>query len=569
MNISFDQFESFIDATILKRGWDYFRQGCVQELEELDEGVWSALVEGTDIYEVKIKFESNQIIDSTCTCPYDMGPVCKHGTAVLYAIQKQINGSQSEELSIQKMKPKRTVSRKTVVDKVEEALQNISAEKLKEFVRECALDDGHFRNRLFTVNMGDLETGSKETYKELILDSLRAAKDRDGFIDYWHATHAVNGAHRLLEKAEQLLNKNSPEKAIPIGQACIETLVPALQNSDDSDGTIGGAIGHSFDLLERVASQLQKQSNKEMLFQYCLSEAKHRRYEGWSDWQWYWMHIAGLLIEEDKQQELFFKHCDQLLKAGTDGFGRYDEERAAGIKLEVFQRRGKQKEEDQFVQDHLHFPSIRRLAIKKAFESKNYAKAKTLAQEGIKKDSTLPGLVKNWIVVLLQVAEKEKDRESIYKYARQLFLEQGEFEYYEKLKAICSPEQWKQEVKTLMSETKRGKGWLSLVHPEICIREKEWESFLEWVKENVSMHTLEHYHRHLADHFPEPLLSLYEQCCRESLANAAGRSRYQEVCRVLRRMKKMGGDKTVLGLIKEFGETYKNRRALLEELGRV
>jgi|GEM_PF-7125317 len=52
MQISINDLESLIDPTILQRGKDYFRRGLVTDLEEVEEDRWSALVEGTETYEV-------------------------------------------------------------------------------------------------------------------------------------------------------------------------------------------------------------------------------------------------------------------------------------------------------------------------------------------------------------------------------------------------------------------------------------------------------------------------------------------------------------------------------------
>ena len=46
-------------------------------------------VEGTDIYLVEVKLDSNNnIVGTSCDCPYDMGEYCKHQVAVFYAFAK-------------------------------------------------------------------------------------------------------------------------------------------------------------------------------------------------------------------------------------------------------------------------------------------------------------------------------------------------------------------------------------------------------------------------------------------------------------------------------------------------
>ena len=48
MKITLSDFKSKIDPVIVERGEGYFYQGLVREIEEIDGGRWSALVEGSE-----------------------------------------------------------------------------------------------------------------------------------------------------------------------------------------------------------------------------------------------------------------------------------------------------------------------------------------------------------------------------------------------------------------------------------------------------------------------------------------------------------------------------------------
>jgi uncharacterized Zn finger protein len=90
MNIPLDQFEQIIDETILKRGLNYFRQGLVEEPEEIAHGSFEAIVQGSEPYRVTVTVLDRNVTDYSCTCPYDMGPVCKHVAALLFALHECI-----------------------------------------------------------------------------------------------------------------------------------------------------------------------------------------------------------------------------------------------------------------------------------------------------------------------------------------------------------------------------------------------------------------------------------------------------------------------------------------------
>jgi uncharacterized Zn finger protein len=84
MKLDLENFEQQIHAIILDRGKDYLLKGMVNNLEQTGDG-WTANVQSGEPYRVRLvgasDFESWH-----CTCPFDHGPVCKHVSAVIYAI---------------------------------------------------------------------------------------------------------------------------------------------------------------------------------------------------------------------------------------------------------------------------------------------------------------------------------------------------------------------------------------------------------------------------------------------------------------------------------------------------
>jgi uncharacterized Zn finger protein len=83
--MDYHSFEEDIHVLVLERGKAYFDQGAVHELTRQDSG-WSALVQGQKTYRVMLHGR-NILEEWVCDCPDAHGPVCKHVTAVLYAIR--------------------------------------------------------------------------------------------------------------------------------------------------------------------------------------------------------------------------------------------------------------------------------------------------------------------------------------------------------------------------------------------------------------------------------------------------------------------------------------------------
>ena len=78
MDISLKQFESGIDERIVSRGYEYFVNQETRDLKQIKDGQWVALVTGTEKYKVQVSLQGDVVVDGSCSCPYDLGPVCKH-----------------------------------------------------------------------------------------------------------------------------------------------------------------------------------------------------------------------------------------------------------------------------------------------------------------------------------------------------------------------------------------------------------------------------------------------------------------------------------------------------------
>jgi uncharacterized Zn finger protein len=90
MDLTLINFESEADLKIVARGRGYWEDGHVDTPEEREEGDWVAFVQGTDAYEVRVSLIGGQTTRYRCTCPYDLGPVCKHVISVLYALRERL-----------------------------------------------------------------------------------------------------------------------------------------------------------------------------------------------------------------------------------------------------------------------------------------------------------------------------------------------------------------------------------------------------------------------------------------------------------------------------------------------
>lgn len=81
------RFEEYVSQKILDRGFYYYEQDLVTELEQIEQGVFQAVVWGSTTYDVYVKINQESIVEHSCSCPYDWGDICKHEVAVFYYLR--------------------------------------------------------------------------------------------------------------------------------------------------------------------------------------------------------------------------------------------------------------------------------------------------------------------------------------------------------------------------------------------------------------------------------------------------------------------------------------------------
>jgi hypothetical protein len=564
MPLTFENFKQIIDPAILQRGRNYYRSGYIVELEEVGDGRWSAQVGGTYLYEVSIEQAADGELICECTCPYEWGAYCKHVAAVLYAIVEEY-----PEYATGKKKPAPArKKRQTREEKMRAALDGLSREQLVEVLTELARDDKQLANLLILRYGGTGE--DKQTYIRMVRDALSLGQER-GFIDYSGAVRAARGVEDLLAQAEALLAEGQALRAVPIAQAVVETVVPALQQADDSTGSLGGCIWAGLDCLQRAAQALAVEESRS-LFAYCLQEASHERYAGW-DWGWDLVQLAADLISTPDERRKVFDALDRMASRreadGRDDFlSRYDQERAAFIKLSVIEREDGAEAGHAFMKEHVHLLRFREQLVHYCIKHGELAEAKRLCREWLeKRGSEAPGYVSKFLALLLDVARQEKDTAEIVRLAEALFLDTGDFEHYDLLKQSVPTGDWPEFVEGLLRKADQLRHRYYMI-PGIYVREQMWERLLAAAQQEGSR-LVDGYREYLEPRFPDEVCDIYERIVLKMLERTSNRTTYQEAADYLRRMQGLGQRERAAEIVQTMIAKYGNRWAMIEELNKV
>lgn len=560
MQIPLNDFEQFIDDTILKRGLSYFKNGAITDFSEMSNGQYEAIVSGTEAYTVQLKISNRTIVEHNCDCPYDMGPVCKHIVAVTFHLQQvelQLN-----QPSIPKSRKKKT---KSVSQQVKELLKTISHKELIEFVEENTQKDREFRV-YFLASFGHINgTECKEFYQNQIHSSLQTAKGRDGWIS-WHEMKFLNKTMQpVLENlAKNFENKNF-EVVFLMSTALLEEMTKAFDFADDSSGDIGYFINVATESLTKLAEEKLPAPLKQKVFEYCISSYKQKIFEGW-DWHLGMLYIASKLTDKESDADIILAYLESVN-------GNYEREKAQSFKLDLLKRFKDTKEVEEFISKHISNSKIRKQEIEKAFENKNFDRAIELAKDGIKCDEqSKPGLAKDWYDWLLKIALTQNDTPNSIKYARYRLINnfRGTQDYYQILKDTIEPEKWHPFLEEIIKEVTPKNSWTyTALIRTIYINEAWWDRLFIMLKQNLSLENIQENEQYLAKDYSAELIELYSERIANYVEKYIGRNHYQTACKYLRRMKKLGGNEQVDKLIELFRKQYPQRKALMDELSRV
>ena len=566
MQIPLNQFEQYIDETILKRGLQYFKKGHVHEPEEISPGVYEAIVEGTEDYTVQLTLKNGIITEHVCDCPYDLGPVCKHVAAVIFYLQQdelELNIKTKRAKTNQTSKP---AKRKTVAEQVNELLEKATHDELKQFVREQALQNASFRNLFLSSFVQHNSNESKELYVKQVKSILKAASERDGFID-WSASRLVGKAvDNLLESARKQIDNCNYRSAVFICTAVMEQMTEALQYADDSNGEIGGRVEVAYEMLYNIALEQSSEEIRKLIIEYCFTSLEKQIYSGW-DWHTDILRLAALLLKTEEETERIFKQIDKTKRSD------YEREEAQSIKYDILLKTKGENAAEKYLEQNITNSKLRRKAIQKALEERNFEKAASLAEDGVSYDlKDRPGLAKEWYDWLLKIAQAQNDSEKIIEYARLLFIDnfRKEQDYYSIMKQQVKPEEWNAFVEAIIQDIMTKKRWpdTGLV-ASIFIKEEWWDRLLELVKKSPSLNIIDRYEKYLSQSYSKELIELYANGILNYMKNSMGRDHYQNACRYIRKIIKMGGRDKANEIISYLRTEYPKRRALIEELNRI
>lgn len=577
--LTLQNFEDHVGKTILAKGEEYFESGYVSGLECIENGTWTAEVEGSETYMVEIGLKSKgKISHYECDCPYE-GDLCKHVVAVLFALREE-----------EQKEPYKKTGKKPAFETI---LQLLTIEECHHFIRKYAAKNRGFKLE-FELFFADKNPNAdvEEKYTRLLQQLVDKYSDH-GFVHYAHSSALSKQINKLLETGIAYLAKNNFRDALGLGKATLKSLVQVIAACDDSNGNISDSIDNAIGLLHNIADSGNTAIDiREELFAFLQTELASKEYFNYGNFGYDLFSLFEKLSVQLNKPDVFLLFIDKTLAKLTGEYDDYQLEYFQNSKIEFLKLINRTGEAEKLVQQNLHIVSVRQGEVHKAITQNDFKKAKQLISEGIKiaEKQGHPGTVDEWRKQFLHIAVLENDIDKVRYYAKYFAFDGGfSRKYYNQWKATFGPEEWKKmlneyieaQTQKITDDWKKSKQYWRPDHPpllqalgDIYIEENLLDKLLQLLQQENDLNTLLRYHAHLSKHYPAELIALYLPAVERFADSCAGRNEYRYLVKVMQKIiKDIPVEKEkVLGVAKMLKQKYSvkpRRPAMIEELDKI
>lgn len=537
--------------TILSRGYDYYKDDAVVEFYE-DENILSAVVEGSEDYEVSIELNNGDPEYMYCSCPYAADDNnCKHMAAVLF--EWEFSKTDSNEMP-------------TAETDISEVVKNAERELVDNFLIKYLSENDEL---LAEFRMMITQTVSKEDiiiFKRIV-DDIFDNNLYNGYISYRNAMDfAMEMESFIYSYIDAMIDSSCIEEAIELINYIYNSLIDI--DIDDSGGETG-IIGDAFRKMWQKITDKADMQLKKRLFDYFINILNKNSVFYFGDV------IEGFLFDnfnekEFLEKEIMFinKKINAAQKSGDEHLRKYELEKWHLKAIDVYKKQGM---DSKFIEDYCKsnwfLPDLRQYYIDKCLENNEYEKAAGALEESIEMDKMYPGLVNDYMLKLKDIYKKCGKKE---KYIGILWdivtkTSAGDMDNYRELKLLYSEKEWETEREKVFSAVEKGTylGWL-------YAEEKLYDRLLKYVVNSQGLCEIKKYTKILKDKYPEELLKKYNYELDKMTDRASNRQTYNEIAHILTSLLKIkGGNDYVKNKIKTYKSLYPRRKAMIEELGAV
>lgn len=420
------RFLDQVDPKILARGQDYFRSGRVKRWA-LENGHVTAEVSGSGLYRVELELSPKGAVSGCfCTCPYNRGPVCKHETAVLLAIQAEPP----------KNLERREKKRREQAEALRRLVGQAGRDRLAALILERCQKDLPFQ----TWILSQLEDAGQEEYRalqDLIQESIAVNRDR-GIIDAAGCDSICAVLEGSLEKARRRISRGQAAQGLEIARLVLLSGLELAGETDSSSGLLPWTVDDAIETVGLAAAWLTEQGTREQrsgALARILETARSPVFDAWVQWR-YQLLNQGVELADQEGEKRFLEVLDRLEKRRHPEEPRY-REWAHLLRYQLLRSTRGPAGARPYLEQHLDEDPLCLILALEKLEARDFAAAEQLCLQRL--EAVPCDWSGQWRRLLFEIYRDWGKREEQLAQVREL-MQTGEEEYGRRLKDLLGGE---------------------------------------------------------------------------------------------------------------------------------
>ncbi|MCL2426718.1 MAG: SWIM zinc finger family protein [Oscillospiraceae bacterium] len=359
-------FENQINDTILMRGFDYYKSGNIISLE-YENHEWVAEVEGSYDYTVTVKLtDSDDITNTCCNCPYDMGIYCKHQAAVFYALKKDKQRNKTEK------KPNN--------NKFGEVVNKLDKQTLVKIILDITNGNSRIRDELLLI-YGDKED-SKHSSRKIIRASINQFKRYD-YIDYDNAWQATKGVETVMRMVDAKIAIDDIETAVTICIVILEEMMEWAEYLSDYCDVVYEIVDNTIEQIRETIESAEIDEESNAIFEIVYKHAMSDIYDDGLSWRVDLLSAIVPLCSIKANRDKVEQYITFQMDADNDlNVYEYEYRALQELQYSILLMYENDSAAEEYLQQHLDNPEFRRIATENAMLEKKYERVEQLCLEG-------------------------------------------------------------------------------------------------------------------------------------------------------------------------------------------
>ena len=493
------------DEIILRRGYEYYKNGHVSNVYEVPEG-YNGIVIGSNRYLVNINIvKDNYLLSCDCPCEYN----CKHMAAVLYYLKKGCRNKKINSI-------------------------NVKVNNIKDLRKYL---NNRLRNLKISKKFGKINYGDLYEIIKNIFEIIKDEKNIDKYFDY------------CLEIQKWFDDNNG---------GCYEIIgIDEFEKQINNNKMLEGNEIHVQDIYMLIIDNFFKcfQNSSEYLKIY-LSYLDFKYEEDVGNGYFELLYISSNIDSKELAEGmiLFIKY---ILKSSPSYLKDNLLQMVLKLKYNYLDKEMVILE----ARKHLSLKSNRKFLLE-YYKENDLDMYIELLEKVISMNINCVEKEK-YINILIKIYKDENDKDKYLEYVKLNYKLFPSFDKYLLIKSLYSKDQWLDMKLEYINQHKINKG----LYIEICLEEKMYDELFQYM-EKIDIDIILKYIEELKKINSERIYEILKIKIIDSVKlSFNGRKSYEVITRNLFELYSINNNKTrIMELIKNFKKDYKNRKAFIEEL---